>query len=607
MKLYTMAKSFDASAIAPFIEIRSVKSPALSPNGEWLAYLCDSSGFNQIWIKPLAGGEARQLTDMPEPVGAFSFNPKGPEILFTIDCGGDERHQLWLLPDMASAAVALTNSPSVVHLWGAWSPDGQRLAYASNARSPHHMDIHVMAIATREISAIHLGKGMREVLAFSPDGQSLLVRESLRSGNDQDIFRLAIDSGELTPVLPHDGKARYLAARLFKDGSGGLAVCDQGSDFMAIVGFANEGSSVTPVVAVPNRNIEAFALSPDQQRIAFVVNDEGWSHIGLCNRDGSDVRMIKEQPNGVISYVAFTPDGQSLVFPLESVATPPSIWKLDLGNGFFEMLVGSDPIASEKTRFQEPVVQRFKSFDGLMVPALIYQPTSPPPSDGYPVLFIVHGGPEMQWKPDFRADVQFLLSQRVMVVAPNVRGSTGYGRTFHQLDDREKRMDSVVDLRAIRLAIGARADVDESRIGVFGRSYGGFMVLSTLTEDPDLWCLGVDFYGVGNFLTHLLATAPWGRQQRAAEYGEPSVMREMLERFSPINRIACMKAPLLIVHANRDPRVPLGQSEDVYSCLSGLGHDCEYLRIDHEGHGFARLENRLKVFSTFARFLEHHL
>lgn len=607
MRVSRTMSTFDAAAIAPFLEIRSVKSPTISPDGTLLAYLCDASGFNQIWIRPLDGGAARQVTDMPEPVGALAFNPKSRDILFTTDCGGDERHQLWLLPDTSGPPVALTSAPGIVHLWGAWSPDGQRIAYASNARSPRDMDIHVMDLSTQVATCVREGDGMREVLAFFLDGQSLLVRESLRSGNDQDMYRLDIATGRLTPLMPHQGRARYLAARLFKDGRGGLAVCDQGSDFMGIRQFPAEGGETANIFDMSGRNIEALALSPDQQKIAFVLNDEGWSRIGLCDREGRSIRMFEGHPPGVVTSLAFTPDSRSLVFPLEGAATLPGIWKLDPENGSFEPLVTVDGAGTDTGSFVEPLVERFESFDGRMVPALVYQPTSPPPETGYPVLFIVHGGPEMQWKPDFRADVQFLVSQGVMVVAPNVRGSTGYGRAWHELDDREKRMDSVADLRAIRLAIGARKDVNAARIGIFGRSYGGFMVLSALTEDPDLWALGVDFYGVCNFLTHLLATGPWGRQQRAAEYGEPAVMREALERFSPINRIARMKAPLLLVHANRDPRVPIGESETVYSCLSGLRHPCEYLRVDHEGHGFARIENRRTVFSAFARFLEKHL
>lgn len=600
-------KPFDAAAIAPFLEIPTVKSPAVSPDGTLLAWLGDESGFCQIWTRPLAGGTARRLTDMPEPVGTIAFSPKGRDILFTTDCGGDERHQLWLLPDGAASPVALTDAPGVVHLWGAWSPDGSGIAYASNARSPADMDIHVMDVAARTAACVHEEKGMREVLAFFPDGQSLLVRESLRSGNDQDLYRLDIATGTVTSLMPHEGRARYLAARLFKNGSGGLAVCDEGGDFMGLRRFDGEGGEAARVLDVPGCNIEALALSPDQQRIAFTVNEEGWSRIGLCDRDGGALRMFGGHPPGVVASLAFTPDGTSLVFPLEGAGTPPGLWRLDLAEGRFEPLVTVNTAGIDTASFAEPVAERFESFDGRMVPALVYTPPVPPTPEGYPVLFIVHGGPEMQWRPEFRMDVQFLLSQGVMVVAPNVRGSTGYGRAWHELDDREKRMDAVADIRAIRLAIGGHGDVDAGRIGVFGRSYGGFMVLAALTEDPDLWKLGIDFYGIGNFLTHLLATAPWGRQQRAAEYGEPAAMREALERFSPVNRLARMTAPLLLVHADRDPRVPIGESETVHSCLTGLRRPCEYLRIGHEGHGFARIGNRRKVFSAFARFLETNL
>jgi dipeptidyl aminopeptidase/acylaminoacyl peptidase len=357
----------------------------------------------------------------------------------------------------------------------------------------------------------------------------------------------------------------------------------------------------------PSKNIDAMALSPAQDRIACIINDEGWSRICLIGRDGKNERVYEGHPKGVISSLAFTPDGSKLVFPLEGAALPAGIWQLDIESGSFVQIVQASGAGVDRDGFIEPEVERFESFDGRLIPAFVYRPATQAPVHGYPVLFIIHGGPEMQWKPDFRADVQFLLSQGVMVVAPNVRGSTGYGRAFHELDDREKRMDSVADMTAIRRAIGTRSDVDDTRIGVFGRSYGGFMVLSALTEDPDLWKLGADFYGVCNFRTHLLATGPWGRQPRAAEYGEPSVMGEMLDRFSPINRIGKMKAPLFLVHANRDPRVPIGESETVNSCLTGRGHPVEYLRINHEGHGFARIENRRTVFSALARFLHDNL
>ncbi len=222
-------------------------------------------------------------------------------------------------------------------------------------------------------------------------------------------------------------------------------------------------------------------------------------------------------------------------------------------------------------------------------------------------MIIVHGGPEAQWKPDFRADIQYMLARGIMVIAPNIRGSTGYGRDYQHLDDRELRMDSVADLKAVRMAVATRGDVDESRIGVFGRSYGGFMVLSAMTEYPDLWKLGVEYYGIANFLTLLQTTGPWRKELRAIEYGDAETMRDELERFSPINRIGNIAAPLMIAHGLEDPRVAPCESEMVYSCLRGLGKPIEYLRVPHEGHGFARIENRRRVFGALARFIDENL
>jgi hypothetical protein len=187
------------------------------------------------------------------------------------------------------------------------------------------MDVQVMDIATGEVSTVFSGRGMREVMAFFPDGQSLLVRESVRSGNDQDIYRLDIDKSALTPLMPHQGKARYLAARLFKDGSGGVTVCDQDSDFMAIHRFAAEGGSAKPVVELSNHNIEALALSPDQTRIAFLANEDGWSRIGIVDRDGSGLISFEEQPSGVIGSIAFTPDGSSLISAGKRIETADNL------------------------------------------------------------------------------------------------------------------------------------------------------------------------------------------------------------------------------------------------------------------------------------------
>lgn len=594
------------AAIRPYLDIRGAKSPALSPDGGLMAFLGDQTGFHQIWLQPAGGGVAWRAAETPEPVGALAFSPKSRDLIFTMDRGGDERHQLWLIPGAEAAPAALTDDPTVVHAWGAWSPDGQRIAYAANARDRFHMDIHVMEVATRKATCVYQGELYREAMAFFPDGKALLVRDCTRAMTDQDLVRLDLDTGAYEPLLPHDGRARYVAAKFRKDGSGAYLLTDQGRDFQGIAFLSLEDRSLRWVVAIEGKDVEAMALSPDQARIAYVVNEEGWNRILIRDLDSGAETAVDGLPPGVIGSVSWRPDGSGLVFPLEGAATPPGIWQYGITDGTASRLTDA-PTGDLVGGFVEPVVRRAASFDGLQVPFLLYRPKGEAPAGGFPALVIVHGGPEAQWTPTFRADIQYMLARGIAVAAPNVRGSTGYGRPYQHLDDIGLRMDSVADLRAVRLWLGAQPDIDEARIGVFGRSYGGFMVLAALTEYPELWRLGIEFYGIANFHTLLQTTGPWRRRLRAAEYGDPVTDKELLERISPIHRLDRIRVPLLVAQGLDDPRVPPGESEMVISALRGLGRPVDYIRVPHEGHGFARLDSRHAVFGAVADFLDRHL
>lgn len=596
-----------AIGIEPYLEVRSAKSPAISPDGELLAYLSDESGTHQIWLRPLAGGAPRQLTDMPEPIGAFSFSPKSRDLIFTMDCGGDERHQLWLIRDASGLAQQLTDDPTVVHLWGAWAPDGARIAFASNARDRAHMDIHVMDLATRATRCIHVGGGYREVLAFFRDGASLLIAEATRAMNDQHLHRLTIETGGFSPLLPHEGRARYAACRMKKDGSGFFVVTDQGREFQG-VGFCSlADGSLSWIVERDGQDIEAIALSPDEKRIGYVANDAGWSCAAVRDLASGAETRLGSLNRGTVASLAWLPDGSGLVLPLDGATSPPDIWQADLRTDETMRLTNASKGGLDAAVFIEPQLASVESFDGLKVPFFVYRPAEQVPPGGFPAVVLVHGGPEGQWTSTFRADVQFLVGQGIMVVAPNVRGSTGYGRAYQHLDDKGLRMDSVADLKAVRLWLRAQPEVDDARVAVYGRSYGGFMVLAALTEQPELWKVGVEFYGIANFLTLLETTGPWRRYLRTVEYGDPVEDRDDLIRFSPIHKADRIRAPLFIAQGMEDPRVTPGESEMIHSALRGRGHPVEYLRVPHEGHGFARIENRRKVFGAMTRFLRRHL
>ena len=596
-----------APSMAALQSLSSARSPNVSADAALLAYLSDESGFDQIWLAALAGGAPWRLTESDEPVGTLAFSPVGRDLIFTTDCGGDERHQLWLIPEASGPAVALDHDPSVLHLWGAWSPDGARIAYCSNARDRRHMDVHVMDMASREVHCVHQGNGFREVLAFFPDGEALLVRDARHSLSDQRLFRLDLASCHYTPLLQHQGRARYIAPRFVDNGQTLLMISDHGREFQGLVRYSLSTETLEWCVTFDDADIEAYALSPQRDRVAVAVNRDGWSVLVLHRFDDGTQRVIDGLPRGVITALSWPLLRDELLLCFESASRPSEIWRVDPQGGDAAPLTRSSRAGVDLDAFIEPSVERIVSFDGLTVPFFIYEPATPVPEAGYPVVVVVHGGPEAQWKPTFRADLQYMLARGIRVIAPNVRGSTGYGRRYQHLDDHELRMDSVADLEAVRGWIAEQGDVDQRRVAVYGRSYGGFMVLAALTEYPGRWALGIEFYGIANFLTLLETTGPWRRELRAAEYGDPQRHKIALERFSPIHRIAQIDVPLLIVHGMDDPRVPPGESEMVYACLRGLGRPVEYLRVAHAGHGFTRRKDRLRVFATLASFLERHL
>lgn len=589
----------DPTSILPLVEIPTARSPACSPTGAEIVFIDDRSGMPQLWI--IEEGETRQLTDHPEPVNSFAWSPSGGQILFTADCGGDERWQLYLLQPETGAVRALTADPMTVHMWGAFSPDGLRIAFTANDRQKDLLDLRVMDLAAGAVLAVAEPAGHQEVLGFAPDGASLLVRRTLGAASDQKLELVEIETGRRSPILDAGRRVKFAAARMLKAG-GGLALCDFEGDHMALWRFDGKGASIGCIFRAEGCDLDAFALEPDQDSAVVTVNAEGFCRLARVNLTSGESRPLAVPLEGVVTSLT-VPAGGNVLCAIGSPTDPSAIWELPLEGEAPIKRHGADPLFNG-TKAELNV---FHSFDGLRVPFFLYHPKGEAPLSGWPAVFIIHGGPEMQWRPEWRADVQWLVQQGIMVVAPNVRGSTGYGRRYHGLDDREKRLDSLADLTALRAHLVAEGTVDGARTCVFGRSYGGYMVMAALTEMPDLWRCGVNFYGIGNFATHLMATGPWARLIRVAEYGDPAGDAEMLARISPVNRIGRIRAPLLMVHADRDPRVPPCESEIINSLMFGLGKRCDFLRITHEGHGFKRTDNIRRVFGTLAEFIAQEL
>lgn len=604
-----LADGPDALPIETYLAPRARHSPALSDDGTMLAWISDETGLDQLWSMPISEGAAPvQRTSLTEKVGGFAFRPGSRDILFTTDCGGDEHHQLHLLREGDDAPEALTAAPGVVHQWGCFDATGKRIAYASNADDPTRMQIHLRDLETGEDKIVLRGPGWRTPRSFTPDGTALLIEDNRDGMYDAALSLLPLDAGDPRELLPGgqgpDDGAHINAARWVDDGAALMLVTNAGRSFHGLARMAMSDGALT-WLAEPEGDVELIAVDKDRGRIAYVWNDGGYSRIETMALDGGESQPVDLPVPGSATSLTFTPDGTAMIVALTGFRGPSRILRIALTDGAHEIICAGAPILTDSETV-EPDIETFASFDGAEVPAFVFTPRSPPPPDGYPVFFVVHGGPELQYTAHWRSDVQYLVCRGWLVVAPNVRGSTGYGRAWQAADDLDRRMDPVRDLKAIRDGIAGREDVDASRMVVSGQSYGGFMVLAAITEHPDDWCAAVEFYGIADFNTLMATTGPWRRKLRSVEYGDPDTQegREMLARFSPLRKIAEVRTPLFIAHGGDDPRVSPAESELVFAALRGRGHDCELMRIDHEGHGFARLSNREKVFAAMMRFVE---
>lgn len=587
--------------IADYIALRAHHTPALSEDGGCLAWISDETGLDALWSMDLGAGGTPALRTAPgEKVYAVAFRPKSRDILFVTDRGGDERYQLWLLPEGAAQPQALTDDPRWVHQWGCFDVPGTRIAYASNARDARHMDIHVRDLADGATRTVLTGEGWRTPMRFSPDGRTLLVQDNRRGMFDSDLLALDLETGAQRAVLERC-KAHIAAARFIEQGAALMLVTDAGRQFHGVARLPLSGGAPEWLYA-PEADVEAAALSKDERLIACAVNEGGYSRLMLVSREDGTARAVEGLPKGRITTLLLAGQDTAVICAVTCFDRPSRVFRVDLASGAVTVLAeGAFPLAEGDT--VQPETVAIESFDGQTVPAFLFEPRAPKP--GRPALVIVHGGPESQYAAHWRSDVQHLVRHGWTVVAPNVRGSTGYGRAWQAGDDLEKRMDSVRDLKAVRDWVAARPGVDAGKLVVYGQSYGGFMVLAALTEYPDDWCAGAEFYGIADYNTLMATTGPWRRTLRAVEYGDPDTAEgaAMLAAFSPMRKVDRISVPLFITHGSDDPRVTPMESEMLYAALRGRGHPTVMLRIPYEGHGFARVQNRHTVFGALARFL----
>lgn len=536
------------------------------------------------------GADRHQLTFFEEPIGGATAQPGSDRFIFTRDTGGDEYHQAYLAgptgPEMRITEPG-TRNDSVV-----FSPDGRTVAWARVTRGDPNYDVMLMTtgdVSTRRV--VHEGRGAIAPIDMSPDGRTLLLGR-YNSIADSERYLLDIASGGLTEVNARAEPVFYGGGEFTPDGRRLVMLSDEGSDVRRLVEVDLRSGRTTALSPEGKWDVENFDLSDDGRLIAYSTNEDGISRVRIVDARTRRALPAPKLPDGVLGGLEFSPDGRKLAIGLSTSTASGDVWSWDLRAGKLERWTTSEIGGLDPAALVQPTLVRFRSFDGLEVPAFVYRPRQA--GGRLPVVISIHGGPEGQSRPGFSTGIQYWVNELgAAVITPNVRGSEGFGKRFLAMDNAEKRQDSVRDIGALLDWIATQPDLDPNRVVVHGGSYGGFMVLASLAAYNERLAGAIDIVGISNFTTFLQNTEGYRRDLRRAEYGDerdPKI-RAVFEQISPLNLTARMTKPLLVIQGANDPRVPKTEADQIVARVRAQGGDVAYLLARDEGHGFRKKQN----------------
>lgn len=601
-----------------YLNIRSATGPSFAPDGRAVSFLSGTTGVAQLWQVAAGGGWPTQLSFFAEPVRGGYYCPVRYEIVFSMDTGGNERTQLYRLHGLDGGGnhslgegwliTDLTRQPQAVHAFGGWSRAGAAIAYSANRDDPSRFDIYVQKVTEEQARLVQKGPGgYYQAAGWSPDDRLLLVSRP-ESNFNQDLYVLDVASGQARHLTPHEGNAQYHSPSWSSDGKGIYCASTAGGRDMPGLTRIDTATGKLTYVETPASEVEEVVASPRGRWLAWLLNVGGKSELRLRDLGSGTTVSAPGLPLGVVTQLEFAPDDSQLAFVFDGPRYNPDVWLWDLRTPGTapRQLTHASRAGIPFATFVEPELIHYKSFDGLEIPAWFYRPARQ--GDRLPpVLVYVHGGPESQTRPTFSAIFQYFLAQGYAILAPNVRGSSGYGTRYMNLDNTTKRMDSVADLAHAVAWLRQSQRGDPKRVAVYGGSYGGFMVLAAVTHYPDLWAAGIDVVGIANFVTFMEKTGAYRRAHREAEYGSLGEHREFFQKISPIHHVDRIRCPMLVIHGANDPRVPVGEAEQIVAALKARNVPVEYLRYEDEGHGIAKLKNRLDVYPRMVAFLDRYL
>lgn len=597
-------------SLYPYLDIRSARFAGWLPGGGMLIRT-RMEETEQVYRVSEPGGRREQLTFFHDPVqfARASGDPQRNLALLLRDEGGSEDFQLFSL-DLDSGDTRLISAGEARTGAVVISRAGDRAAYYSTRRNGRDWDLYVADLATGEERMVHEAEGIWMPLEWGPRDRSLLVLHVV-SNAESYPWLLDLRSGRIRRLTREGHVAAYRSLRFGRSPSELVLISDAGREFMSLYAV-DLRSGRRRLLLDESADVTEIEVSPDGRVIAYVINHEGFGRLRLFDLQSGQHQALPDLPEGVISNPTFSPDGRLLAFDFTGPAVAGDVFVLEPETGELQRWTYSESGGLSETDFIEPELFHYPTFDRVddeprRIPAWLYRPRGEGP---HPVIVEIHGGPAVQRRPTFSASFQHWANELgAAVIAPNVRGSTGYGATYVGLDDGRRREDAVRDIGALLDWIAGRPDLDEERVAVYGSSYGGYMVLASMMYYGDRLAAGVNIVGIGNFVTFLENTRDYRRELRRAEYGDERdpEMRAFLESISPARHPQRLTRPLLVIQGLNDPRVPVSESEKLIAAMRENGHNPWYLLARNEGHGFRRLSNRRAMDEAVTLFFRRYL
>jgi len=583
---------------------------AFSPDGRFILTSNDSSGVFNAYALSIEGGAPIPLTNSTtNATFAVSYFPRDERILVSADQGGNELNHLYVR-ERDGALRDLTPGENVKADFLAWRNDGNAFWVTSNARDPQVFDLYEYDAATYESRLVYQNPGM-EIADISRDGHWLVMVRP-RTTADSNLYLMNLvrrDMREPQLITEHSGNISYGAYEFTPDGQALLYSTDEHGEFNQAWRYDLASGQKTPLIEADWDVMFAFHSPSGRYRVHAVNADASTAVTILDTRTNRPVRL-NGVPAGDLAGVRFNRDETRIAFTVASDTSPSDVFTAPLSTGVATRLTHALNPDIDESQLVEATVVRYPSFDGLQIPGILYRPRGSSAANRAPAIVLVHGGPGGQSRRGYSAMVQHLVNHGYAVFAANNRGSSGYGKTFFNMDNRRHGEVDLDDIVYARTYLQSLDWVDDNRIGIMGGSYGGYMVAAALAFRPDVFDVGIDIFGVTNWSRTLTSIPPWWESFREALYdemGDPATDGERHRRISPLFHASNIRRPLLVIQGANDPRVLQVESDELVAAVRANNVPVEYVVFPDEGHGFLRKENRIAAQEAYLRFLEQHL